>query len=182
MPSKTSATNASIDFLRLSRSSVDDTITQRLNALVMPSKAGFDPSSTSQIVSRPLARQINPNSCRDFKNTVLFPAWDDRSRVLRYCASVAASLDPDDPEAATREAEKELSRERVVDERRDPYSARSFPKESRTEQLSSLIRQEEAVEGIVRSRTWDIVRQRCGGSLETWEQAIRTWRRSAGTL
>ncbi|KAK4163387.1 caffeine-induced death protein 2 [Cladorrhinum sp. PSN259] len=167
------------DFLRLSRSSVDDTITQNLNALATPARAGFDPASTSRLSSRPSSRQIDPQSCQTFKDKVLFPSWQTRSAVLSYCTLVATSPDPDDPEVELREAENEKNRERVVNERLDPYSARFFPREARTEQLANIIRQEMGVENIVRARTWGIVKERCGDSFaDSWEDALAKWRRS----
>jgi hypothetical protein len=93
---------------------------------------------------------------------------------------VATSPDPDDPERALRAAENEKDRERVIDERLDPYSARFFPREARTEHLALVLRQEMGVENIVRSRTWDIVRRRCGDSTQTaWEQSLADWRRAS---
>lgn len=165
------------DFLRLSRGALDDSITQNLNALATPAARGFDPTSTSQRASRPQTRgQIAPRSCQNFKDQVLFPTWQARSDVLSYCALVATSPDPDDPDATVREAELEKDRERVVDERLDPYSARYFPREPRTTQLALLLRQEQGVENIVRSRTWDLVRERCGDSADNWERAMAEWR------
>jgi len=93
---------------------------------------------------------------------------------------VAASPDPNDPEAALREAELERNRERVIDERLDPYSARFFPTEPRTQRLARAIRQESGVENIVRWRTWRIVNERCGESGEEWEAALDRWRREKG--
>jgi predicted TIM-barrel fold metal-dependent hydrolase len=98
--------------------------------------------------------------------------------VLFYCGVVAASPDPDDPEATLREIENAKDRGRVVDERLDPYSGRFFPREARTEALASLIRQENSVENIVRARTWGVVQQRCGGTGEAWEQAVDKWKQS----
>ncbi|KAL2138064.1 hypothetical protein VTI28DRAFT_7565 [Corynascus sepedonium] len=173
------STTALRDFLRLSRSAVDDTINQNLNALETPSKAGFDPTSTARLGPRPLSHQIDAASCNAFKDKVLFPSWQVRSDLISYCSLVATSPDPDDPERALREAENKENRERVIDERLDPYSARYFPREARTEQLAHVLRQEMGVENIVRSRTWDIIRQRCGGSTdEAWEQALESWRKS----
>ncbi|KAF4949975.1 hypothetical protein FGADI_8513 [Fusarium gaditjirri] len=164
------------EFLRLSRSSIDDSITQNLNALVTPSRSGFDPSSTSQRAPRP-TKQIDPQSCLEFKEKVLFPSWEARTEVLNYCALVANSPDPDDPDRTIRELEKEQDRDRTVDERLDPYSGRFFPREARTERLASLVRQERGVEDIVRHRTWEVVQQRCGGdSFENWEDTIGKWR------
>lgn len=75
------------------------------------------------------------------------------------------------------EAQAEKNRERVVDERLDPYSGRVFPQEPRTTQLVMLIRQEQAVEDIVRARTWGVVRDRCGVPVEDWRSALGAWRR-----
>lgn len=166
------------EFLRLSRSSIDDSITQNLNALVTPSKSGFDPTSTSQRTPRSGPRQIDPRACDDFKNKVLFPSWQSRRDVLYYCGVVAASPDPDDPEATLREMEKEKDSHRIVDERLDPYSGRFFPREARTETLASLIRQENRVEDIVRNRSWATVQARCQGIGESWEPAMAKWRES----
>ncbi|KAM4066998.1 caffeine-induced death protein 2 domain-containing protein [Hirsutella rhossiliensis] len=164
------------EFLRLSRSSVDDSITQNLNALVMPAEGGFDPQSTSRRAWAPPSRQISPGACQSFKDTVLFPAWQARTEVLDYCGLVATSPDLDDPEAMIREVENQRDRERVVNERLDPYSGRFFPREARTQTLATLIRQECGVESVVRSRTWDVVQQRCAAPPESWEDAVGRWR------
>ncbi|GJC80549.1 caffeine-induced death protein 2 [Colletotrichum tofieldiae] len=168
------------DFLRLSRASIDDSITQNLNALVTPARAGFDPTSTAQRTPRAFPRQIDPQACQNFKDKALFPTWHARAEVLHYCGVVATSPDPDDPEALLRQIEEAKDKERVVDERLDPYSARFFPREPRTEQLAMLIRQEKGVENIVRTRTWGMVKQRCGESVDTWEEALESWRRRTG--
>lgn len=166
------------DFLRLSRSSIDDSISQNLNALVTPSRTGFDPLSTSQRTPRPASRPIDSQACQGFKDKVLFPSWQARTEVLNYCALVAASPDPDDPEKTLRDVESQQDRERVVDERLDPYSARFFPREARTERLASLVRQERGVESIVRHRTWQMITERCGDSADTWEEAVNSWKRT----
>ncbi|KAG0649638.1 hypothetical protein D0Z07_3984 [Hyphodiscus hymeniophilus] len=167
------------DFLRISRASIDDSITQNLNALYTPAGQGFDPSSTSVRAPRPQnSRQIAPSSCRAFKDQVLFPSWQVRSDVLNYCASVATSPDPDDPESVLRQVESERDRERVVNERLDPYSARFFPREARTEMLAAVVRQERSVEKIIRARSWGLVGERCGGDFREWEEAMNEWRKA----
>jgi hypothetical protein len=91
---------------------------------------------------------------------------------------VATSPDPDDPEAVQRRIEEAREKERVVDERLDPYSARYFPKEPRTEELARVVRQERMVEGIVRGMTWEIVKEKCGvGTVGDvgWEEAVERW-------
>lgn len=171
------------DFLRLSRGTIDDSINQNLNALITPAAAGFDPHSTAQrLPPRAPAHGrhiIDPGACQTFKDRVLFPSWQARSDVLSFCAVVATSPNPDADAEARDAAERDKGRERVVDERLDPYSSRSYPLESRTAQLAGLIRQEEGVENIVRARTWAVVRERCGDSVEDWQTALARWRRAA---
>jgi hypothetical protein len=97
--------------------------------------------------------------------------------VLNYCASVATSPDPDDPESVLRQVESERDRERVIDDRLDPYSSRFFPREARTERLAVIIRQERQVERIIRTRTWGLVAERCGEVADDWEAALNEWRK-----
>ena len=97
---------------------------------------------------------------------------------MNYCATVATSEDPDDPDLIQRQIEIARDMERVVDERLDPYSARFFPREPRTELLANTIRNERAVENIIRLRTWGLVRERCGDMEIGWEEALNRWRKS----
>lgn len=102
---------------------------------------------------------------------------------MAYCAGVATSPDPDDPEHILRELEDAKARERIVDERLDPYSGRYFPREARTERLAALMRNERMVEEIVRQRTWQIMGERCEGAIgaaggATWSEAFDGWQRS----
>ena len=154
---------------------IDDSIVQNLNALMIPSRAGFDPSSTAERQMRSTGRRpVDPQSCDNFKRNVLYQSWQTRSDVLNYCAGVA--LDPNDPDLALKEAESTQDRERVVDERLDPYSGRFFPREARTELLANLIRNERSVENIIRARTWCLVTERCGDTGVGWEEALSNWR------
>ena len=98
--------------------------------------------------------------------------------MLNYCASVATSPDPEDPESVLRQVENERDRERVVDERLDPYSARFFPREARTSTLAAIIRQERGVERIVRARSWKLVSERCGEEgFREWDEALNAWQK-----
>lgn len=99
-----------------------------------------------------------------------------RSDVLDYCAGVATSPDPDDPDSVIRQIEDSKARERVIDERLDPYSGRFFPTEARTESLAMLMRNERAVEKIIRMRTWSVLGERCGINSEPSEEAFDKWR------
>ena len=171
----------SLDFLRASRSSIDDPIIQNLNALSTPSRSPFDPSNTStRQLSTPSHHRVSAPACTSFIQNVIFPAWHSRSQVLTFCASVATSPDPDDPNILNREVENKKDTEKVVDERLDPYSGRFFPQETRTEELARRVREEQIVEDIVRRRTWEVVRSRCealstGAVGDGWEEAVRRW-------
>ena len=100
-----------------------------------------------------------------------------RSDVLDYCAGVATSPDPDDPDSVLRQVEDSRARERVVDERLDPYSGRYFAREARTESLAMLMRNERAVEKIIRMRTWGLIAERCGSEHVEADQAFEAWRK-----
>lgn len=108
---------------------------------------------------------------------MLFPSWQSRSDTLSYCAGVATSPDPDDPDHVLREIEDVKARDRIIDERLDPYSGRYFPREARTEALASLIRNELMVERIMRSRTWGIVSERCESDGKGFAEALGEWQR-----
>ena len=140
-----------------------------------PSRARWDPSSTAERQIRPIERKpTDPHACQSFKDEVLFHSWQTRSDVLSYCAGVA--LDPNDPDLVLKQVESAKEREKVVDERLDPYSGRFFPREARTEMLANVIRNEKSVENIVRSRTWSLVSERCSNDGLSWEEALNEWR------
>lgn len=142
---------------------------------MIPSRKPWDPASTSERQLRPVERRpTDPEACHGFKDDVLFHSWQTRSDVLNYCAGVA--LNPNDPDLALKEIESARDRDRVVDERLDPYSGRFFPREARTEVLANLIRNERRVESIIRSRTWALVSERCGDSGLGWQEALDKWR------
>ncbi|OKL59881.1 hypothetical protein UA08_04658 [Talaromyces atroroseus] len=163
------------DFLRLSRSTIDDSITQNMNALLTPARVGFNPSSTGVRQFDALNKSRLPvEACDSFKQNVLFPSWQSRSDVLNYCAMVATSPDPEDPDLVSRQVETAKEQECVVNERLDPYSSRYFPREARTESLANLVRNERSVEQIIRSRSWGIVGERCNTN-GSWEDAFNYW-------
>lgn len=97
---------------------------------------------------------------------------------MNYCAGVATSPDPNDPDHVLRQVEDSRARERIVNERLDPYSARYFPREARTEVLAALVRNERMVESIVRSRTWGLMGERCDIEPQGFETALDNWRKN----
>ena len=94
--------------------------------------------------------------------------------MLNYCAGVA--LNPDDPDLILSRVESAKDRERIVNERLDPYSGQIFPREPRTEILANVIRNERGVEAIIRARSWGLVIERCGDTAAGWEEALNRWR------
>jgi hypothetical protein len=108
-------------------------------------------------------------------------SWQSRSDVLNYCAGVATSPDPHDPDHILRETEDARARERIIDERLDPYSARYFPQDTRTESLAGLIRNERMVENIIRARTWSLVGERCDDETTDADKALNDWRQRTST-
>jgi hypothetical protein len=155
-----------IDFLRTSRSTIDDSINQNLNAIPRLSRLGFDPLSTQSrqnSTSPPHPNRIPASSCDQFVSTVLFPSWAVRDDVIKYCLEVALSPvdDRSDPLAQQRYAEDEAARQRKIDERLDPYSGRYFPQKLRKEALLDLLQNEVAVEKIIRDRTKTVIEERC---------------------
>lgn len=175
------------DFLRTSRRAIDDTIVENLNALVTPSREGFDPSSTSQRALRPSQRLTNPSSCNNFKDNVLFPSWKARTEILNYCESVATSSDSEkSKETAPDELpfpKAEVSKAPLYD-RSDPYMKRSLPRETEMDMLANLVRNERTVEKIIRATTWRLVAERCGSSVRgedvDSEAALKDWQRQTG--
>lgn len=168
------------DFLRTSRAQLDDTIGTNLNSLLTPSiTSPFDPLSTSDPAANRRGKQpISNETCTAFAQETIFPIWHARSRVISYCSIVATSPDPDDPDKTRIQAENIAHSHKIVNERLDPYSGRFFPQEPRTELLGSVLRNENAVENIVRERTWRILKERCNGldpSQEGWQEAFRQW-------
>lgn len=168
------------DFLRTSRSQLDDTIGTNLNGLLTPSVTSpFDPLSTSDPATNRKGKQPIPDeTCAAFVQETIFPIWDTRSRVISYCSIVATSPDPDDPDKTRIEAENIAHSHKIVNERLDPYSGRFFPQEPRTEILGSVLRNENAVENIVRDRTWRTMSERCNGldpSQRGWQEAFQRW-------
>ncbi|KXT13769.1 hypothetical protein AC579_6591 [Pseudocercospora musae] len=173
---------STLDFLRLSRTAIDDTINQHLNALATPASTSFDPATTAERQPTPIGRrQLPQQGCQTFRDKILFPSWQARSDVLNYCAGVATSPDPDDPDHVLRESEDARARERLVDERLDPYSASYFPRHTRTGSLAGLIRNERMVENIIRARTWTLMGERCENETQNSDQALNEWRRRNDT-
>ena len=78
-----------------------------------------------------------------------------------------------------RQVETLRDRERVVDERLDPYSGRFFPAEARTEELARVVRNERIVEDIIRSRTWSVLKERCEIHGD-WRLAVERWEKEHG--
>src|SRR5207237_1333154 len=91
--------------------------TQHLNALLTPASRGFDPESTQARHTRTrTGPQPDGRACSQFKTRVLFPAWQTRADVLAYCAGVATSPDPHDPDQILRPGEESAGFDAGTDE------------------------------------------------------------------
>ena len=157
------------DFLRLSRSLVDDTITQNLNNLVLPPR--FDPTSTARSEKKVVRTPIDKGSCSKLVETI-FENWDARSSTIDYCLSTT-HLSIADTHSLT--AEETRAR------RLDPYSGRQTTEEPI---LRHVCLQEQGTEQIIRDRTWRVVRGRCQDLNDMdrdWQTAFESWRSKKGS-
>ena len=116
----------------------------------------------------PSSPRLASSTCKSFVSAILLPVWNDRSRVISYCSEVAKADDGSDPERGVREAEQRKKENMVVNERLDPYSARFEVRESRQDRLKRAVREEWEIEGIVRDRSWVVLRTRCEAVTGEW--------------
>lgn len=132
----------------------------------------------------------------------MFPAWQGRDDVIRYCAGVADDAVAKDAEEAAQVAAQAAAAAAAsgalvegdvapptppeITERFDPYIKRKqyALAEPQANLLASLMRNEKGVESIVRARSWDVLQARCGSGAVTastgetgWEAALEQWRR-----
>ena len=177
-----------------------------------PSRAGFDPSSTAHRTSFTPSSSGSASSsyssstpsqpaCRAFRDELLFPAWQARDDVIRYCTGVADEAVAKDAQEASATAAAAAALAAAngtldsskpppeVTERVDPYIKRKQFSlvEPQAELLASLMRNEKGVETIVRARSWDVLQSRCGSNVVTagpgepgWEAALERWRNQEG--
>ena len=84
------------------------------------------------------------------------------------------AADEDQVERLREEKERDEQRRQAeaINPRLDPYGARAPVGETRREKLARTVREEETVEGIVRRRTWEVMRGRCEGMSGAWEEAM----------
>jgi hypothetical protein len=160
-------------------------------------------------------RQIPGAACRTFRNQILLPSWQSRDDIFSYCNAIADSpealpeasqllapapfgssisgapsgqMDDASPSSpSARHSRNYWNQDQVVDERTDPYSARdySYTREGKAQVLKDVLRNEQGVERIVRSRTWSLLGERCleegGQGVGTarssgWEDALKGWK------
>lgn len=156
------------DFLRLSRSLVDDTITQNLNNLVLPAR--FDPASTAKSEKKVLRSPIDDTSCNMLLDT-MFQNWDARTSTIDFCLGTVQTKS---------KPKRQLTAEEIRGRRLDPYSGRDEDEEPI---LKRVCEQEESTERIIRDRTWRVVRGRCEGLTtmqQDWQHAFAAWKTENG--
>lgn len=182
------------DFLRLSRSLVDDRITTQLNNLVLPRR--FDPASTRHAAGAadvPVARvtPVDAPSCAALVDTI-FANWAARDETIERCSAYAtnqAAHTATSPSTSSGGSSSGGSAKPSLntakwhgDERRyDPYAKRASA-EAEEPILLRVCRGESGTEQVVRDRTWRIIRSRCadagsGRPLDAdWQMALLKWR------
>ena len=195
-------TTALRDFMRLSRGSIDDSISAHLNSLLQPSRSNpFRPSSTdTQAIQTPSIRghqEVPSNACTHFRHEVLYPCWKSRDDVLTYCSQVAEGkaellrgVEVQSVESTTESGSTVLAARvlhnpwgapQQTDERIDPYSARdySYTRAGQEQVLREVLDQEEGVERVIKARTWGVLRDRCVGGSEVstdgWKSEYSAW-------
>jgi hypothetical protein len=150
-----------IDFLRISRRYSDDAIETNLNSIVLPRKLSSTHTPTA----------LEPHHCANFILTQLFPTWSDRDDLLAYCSTVA--------EKPAEESHVPLTPPTTeVSERVDPYARRKKEVWQKHDELKRVIRQEKGVEAVIRTRTWEVVKQRCQleGLVGEWNEEMAQWK------
>ncbi|ORY73900.1 caffeine-induced death protein 2 [Protomyces lactucae-debilis] len=169
------------DFLRLSHSLVDDTITQNLNNLVLPVR--FDPTSTGTPKAgerRLLRTPIDEGSCNTLVDAV-FRNWEGRSHTIDRCLQFADANVAKLNNVVHANTDQQNIRELNKQRRLDPYAGRTELEEP---MLTRVLKSEQSTEAIIRDRTWRILRNRCQALSrlpQTWETAFVDWQTNHAT-
>ncbi|KAG7861109.1 hypothetical protein KL919_001843 [Ogataea angusta] len=140
------------DFLRLSRTLLDDTLRTRLNSIT---KHHEDRSRHSILPRR--------DSCQQFVDELLIPQWQARASRINYCLGQADEMVK---EVETQElAMDEEERNRLL--RIDPYALKDLTRSLRekrasAEQIRNRYQNEIEVEDIIRERSQSLIKDVCG--------------------
>ena len=142
----------------------DDLINTRLNALRVPNLPTQQPRNGPD--------KISESACHDFVSNTLLRGWESRDRILSFCETVA-SQDTGAINSQTLPATKspyattmnmanyDKPPSGIVDQRLDPYSGRTIVADTQVDVLRRVIRQERAIENVVRERSVRVIRDRC---------------------
>lgn len=127
-------------FLRLSRLATDDTIRQHLN-------------------------QVQKTDCNDYFETVIVPAWTERSRAIEYCSDYALNL-RQITNGSVLEGSSQKKTEQDFDLRTDPYALRKYNEQlgdqfAQCDQIDNWVTNEKNVESIIRGLTQEVLNQKC---------------------
>ena len=155
-------THLIVDFLNIARTA-DDLINTRLNALRVPNLPTQQPRSAPD--------KISESACHDFVSNTLLRGWESRDRMLSFCETVASQdtgalsqtlPTTKSPYATTMNmANYDKPSPVIVDQRLDPYSGRAIVPDTQVDVLKRVIRQERAIENVVRERSVRVIRDRC---------------------
>ncbi|KAG7895258.1 hypothetical protein KL908_001608 [Ogataea polymorpha] len=140
------------DFLRLSRTLLDDTLRTRLNSIT---KHHEDYTRRSILPRR--------DSCQQFVDELLLPQWQARASRIKYCLRQADEMVK---EVETQElAMDEEERNRLL--RIDPYALKDLTRSLRekrasAEQIRNRYQNEIEVEEIIQERSHSLIKDVCG--------------------
>ncbi|KAG7928549.1 hypothetical protein KL925_001849 [Ogataea polymorpha] len=140
------------DFLRLSRTLLDDTLRTRLNSIT---KHHEDNTRRSILPRR--------DSCQQFVDELLLPQWQARASRINYCLRQADEMVK---EVETQElAMDEEERNRLL--RIDPYALKDLTRSLRekrasAEQIRNRYQNEIEVEEIIQERSQSLIKDVCG--------------------
>lgn len=171
--------NRKIDFLRLSRASIDDSISLHLNAAIQGSK--FDPIALEKR-GKPLSRRPDSHGCSEIR-TLVYTAWDTREQILDYCQNIVETSSNEIDSAQQKSTNSSPGVEKKVSDngRLDPYyNSTGLLPNNQQDQLKRILDSERITESIVRDRTWRVFEDRCGneGLSSDWKTDYDTWKQS----
>ncbi|KAG7191855.1 uncharacterized protein KQ657_002644 [Scheffersomyces spartinae] len=142
-------------FLRLSRLATDDTIRQHLN-------------------------EIQPSACNEYFQTVIVPAWKERSHAIEYCSDYALFLRQTSDSSKLEGDNNGHRTESDFDLRTDPYALKNYNEQlqsqySQCDQIDNWVLNERNIETIIRGLTEEILNQKCyyGHWIEEFKKSLQ---------
>ncbi|KAH3661389.1 hypothetical protein OGAPHI_006796 [Ogataea philodendri] len=151
----TGSTRSLNDFLRISRTLIDDKLRTRLNSILNH----HETQSRGSILPR-------SESCQQFVDELLLPQWRARTSRIQFCLNHASELVK---EVETKEVQlDEEERNRLT--RVDPYALKDLTRDLRekrevAEQIRNRYQNELEIEEIIEGRSKSLIKDLCGENI-----------------